>query len=211
MVERFCPCFLANYDFPSAVLSRLTTVNRVKSDVTSITTSIVNASTNIPFHFHSRLHNRVHSEMQYFHDHFLPSAPLCECNRFPVYSSKVGLVASRCKLSAVKDLCLACIKETLSVPYGTTPEIGSVFFTDKMRNEGISFYWNFYTMEEEQEIEFWQSEEEVFLSHDRSMQRIMPWLSKRGVRRTCPHVAGACRDIRCCRGTEAVVVSADSE
>ena len=33
----------------------------------------------------------------------------------------------------------------------------------------------------------------------------------RGVRRTCPHVAGACRDIRCCRGTEAVVVSADSE
>jgi hypothetical protein len=43
------------------------------------------------------------------------------------------------------------------------------------------------------------------------MQRIMPWLSKRGVRRTCPHVAGACRDSHCCRGTEAVIVSADSE
>ena len=73
------------------------------------------------------------------------------------------------------------------------------------------FLCNFYTEEEELEIEFWESEEEVFLFHDRSMQRIMPWLSKRGVRRTCPHVAGACRDIYCCHGTEAVVVSADSE
>jgi hypothetical protein len=149
--------------------------------------------------------------MQYFHHHFLPSAPLCECNRFPVYSSKLGDPPSGCKLSAVKDLCLVCIVETLSWPYGTTPEIGTVFFTDQMRDEWDSFYCNFYTKEEEQEIDFWETEEELFLCHDRSMQRIMPWLSKRGVRRTCPHVAGACRDIRCCRGTEAVVVSADSE
>ena len=99
----------------------------------------------------------------------------------------------------------------MSGQYGTTPEIGTVFFTDQMSNEWFSFYRNFYTMEEEQEMDFWESEEELFLCYDRSMQRIMPWLSKRGVRRTCPHVAGACRDIRCCRGTEAVVVSADSE
>jgi hypothetical protein len=181
------------------------------TSVKSITTSIVNASTNIPFPFHSRLHNRVRSKMQYFHHHFLPSAPLCDCNRFPVYSSKLGDPPSGCKLSAVKDLCLTCIEETLSWQYGTTPEIGTVFFTDQMWDEWDSFYCNFYTKEEEVEIEFWESEEEVFLFHDRSMQRIMPWLSKRGVRRTCPHVAGACRDIRCCRGTEAVVVSADSE
>ena len=63
------------------------------------------------------------------------------------------------------------------------------------------FLPRFFTNEEELEIEFWESEEEVFLSHDRSMQRIMPWLSKRGARRTCPHLAGACRDIDCCRGT----------
>ena len=123
----------------------------------------------------------------------------------------LGDSPSGCKLSAVKDLCLACIEDTLSWKYGTTPEIGTVFFTDQMWDEWDSFYRNFYTEEEELEIEFWESEEEVFLFHDRSMQRIMPWLSKRGVRRTCPHVAGACRDIRCCRGTEAVVVSADSE
>jgi len=89
----------------------------------------------------------------------------------------------------------------LSWQYGTTPEIGTVFFTDQMWDEWDSFYHNFYTKEEELEIEFWESEEEVFLSHDRSMQRIMPWLSKRGARRTCPHLAGACRDIDCCRGT----------
>jgi hypothetical protein len=181
------------------------------TSVTSITTSIVNASTNIPFHFHSRLHNRVRSKMQYFHHHFLPSAPLCECNRFPVYSSKLGDPPSGCKLSAVKDLCLVCIEDTLTWPYGTTPEIGAVFFTDQMWDEWDSFYCNFYTKEEQLEIEYWESEEELFLCYDRSMQRIMPWLSKRGVRRTCPHVAGACRDTRCCHGTEAVVVSADSE
>ncbi len=126
-----------------------------------------------------------------------------------MYSSKVGDPSSGCKLSAVNDLCLGCIEDTLCGQYGTTPEIGTIFFTEKMRRERNSFYCNFYTKEEEQEIEFWESEEEVFRCHDRSMQRIMPWLSKRGVRRTCPHVAGACRDIRCCRGTEAVVVSAD--
>jgi hypothetical protein len=48
--------------------------------------------------------------------------------------------------------------------------------------------------------------EETFLCYDRSMQRFMPWLSKRGMRRTCPHVPGACRNIDCCRGTETLPV-----
>ena len=57
-------------------------------------------------------------------------------------------------------------------------------------------------------MELWETDDEILLCVDRSMQRIMPWLSKRGVRRTCPHVPGACRSVDCCRGTEAVPVSA---
>jgi hypothetical protein len=121
-----------------------------------------------------------------------------------VYSSKSGDSTSGCKLSAVKDLCLACIEDTLCWKYGTTPQIGTVFFTDQMRDEWESFYQHFYTEEEVLEIESWETEEELFLCFDRSMQRIMPWLIQRGMRRTCPHVAGACRDVRCCRGTAAV-------
>jgi hypothetical protein len=58
-------------------------------------------------------------------------------------------------------------------------------------------------------MRLWETKEETSLCYDRSMQRIMPWLSKRGVRRTCPHVAGACHDIDCCRGTEAVPASCE--
>jgi hypothetical protein len=121
-----------------------------------------------------------------------------------VYSSKSGNSSPGCKLSAVKDLCLACIEDILSWKYGTTPEIGTVFLTEQMRHEWDSFYQRFYTKEEELEIESWETEEEVILSFDRSMQRIMPWLIQRGMRRTCPHVAGACRNVRCCRGTSPV-------
>ena len=103
-------------------------------------------------------------------------------------------------------------RSIFSSRYDTVPEIGDVFFTDELEVEWLDFYAEFYTVEEEKgEMELWETDEERDLCFDRSMQRIMPWLSKRGVRRTCPHVAGACRDIRCCRGTEAVVVSADSE
>jgi hypothetical protein len=80
-----------------------------------------------------------------------------------------------------------------------------------MHDEFDDFYKHFYTDDERNEIDAWETEEELFLCLDRSMQRIMPWLSKRGVKRTCPHVAGACRDILCCRGTEAVVVLANCE
>ena len=50
---------------------------------------------------------------------------------------------------------------------------------------------------------------DAFLRLDRSMRSIMPWLSKKGVRRTCPHIAGACRSLDCCRGTEAVPASSE--
>jgi hypothetical protein len=56
-----------------------------------------------------------------------------------------------------------------------------------------------------EKLEQWETDEETFLCDDRSMQPIMPWLSKRSVRRTCPHVPGASLDIACCRGTEAVL------
>jgi hypothetical protein len=107
----------------------------------------------------------------------------------------------------VNGLCLTCIQCIFSSLYGTVPEIGDVFFTKELEVEWSDFYATFYTVEEvERGMVLWETDEETFLCYDRSMLRIMPWLSKRGVRRTCPHVAGACRDIDCCRGTEAVPV-----
>jgi hypothetical protein len=176
------------------------------SATTTTTTPTVTAS--VPFHFLQRLNSRPRSHAQHFHHHFLPSAPLCECHRFPVYSSKLGDPPSACKLAAVSHLCLSCIEELLSHRYDTTPEIGAVFFTAQMREEWEDFYQAFYNKDEVCEVESWESEEELFQCFDRSMQRIMFWLSKRGVRRTCPHVAGACREVHCCLGTEAVVALA---
>jgi hypothetical protein len=82
--------------------------------------------------------------------------------------------------------------------------IGDVFLTEELWDEWLHYYNDFYREDEQVELNLWERDEETFLCYDRSMQRIMPWLSKRGVRRTCPHVAGTCRDIDCCRGTEAV-------
>ena len=42
------------------------------------------------------------------------------------------------------------------------------------------------------------------LFFNRCMQGLAAWLAEHGVRRTCPHVAGACRDSTCCCGLEAV-------
>jgi hypothetical protein len=90
------------------------------------------------------------------------------------------------------------------------PEIGEVFFTKELKLECLDFYAEFYTVEEEEgQMRLWETVEETFLCYDRSMQRIMPWLSKKGVRRTCPHIAGACRSLDCCRGTEAVPASSE--
>jgi hypothetical protein len=124
-----------------------------------------------------------------------------------VYSSKLGQPSSTCKLAAVNGLCLTCIQSIFASRYDTVPEIGDVFFTKELEVEWSNFYADFYTEEEQEgEMDQWETDEETFLCYDRSMQRIMPWLAKRGVRRTCPHVPGACRDIDCCRGTEAVPV-----
>jgi hypothetical protein len=108
----------------------------------------------------------------------------------------------------VNGLCLACIESIFDSCYGTVPEIADVFFTKELEAEWFNFYAYFYTVEEEEgEMGLWETDEETFLCYDRSMQRIMPWLSKRGVRRTCPHIPGACRSFDCCRGTEAVPAS----
>jgi hypothetical protein len=118
-----------------------------------------------------------------------------------VYSSRIWQTSSVCKLSVLHDLCLDCIASILDRRYGTVPEIGDVFFTAELRHKWRRYYRDFYREDEQAEMEQWESEEEMFRAFDYSMQRILPWLSKRGARRTCPHLAGACRDIDCCRGT----------
>jgi hypothetical protein len=123
-----------------------------------------------------------------------------------VHSSKVDHPSSGCKLAAVNDLCLSCIRFIFTARYGTVPEIGDVFFTKELQSEWFGYYSHFYTIQEKDEMDLWETDEEIFLCFDRSMQRIMPWLSKRGVRRTCPHVPGACPNIQCCRGTETMPV-----
>ena len=97
-----------------------------------------------------------------------------------------------------------CIASVLDTRYGTVPEIGEVFFTDRLRYEWRRFYRGFYTASERTQMRSWQSAEERSRRVDRDMQRIMPWLSKRGLRRTCPHAAGTCPHLLCCRGTAKV-------
>ena len=57
---------------------------------------------------------------------------------------------------------------------------------------------------ERTQMRSWQSAEERSRRVVRDMQRITPWLSKRGLRRTCPHAAGTCPHLLCCRGTAKV-------
>jgi hypothetical protein len=160
--------------------------------------------------FFDRLPARSRSQARYFKVCFRPSSPTCECDRFPVFSSKVKLGeyegdAGKCKLAAVSHLCLDCIHHVLDWKYGTEPEIGDVFLTAQLRSEYIAFYNTFYTTEEAFAME--RAEEYDF--YDRNMEVIMPWLSKRGVRRTCPHagVPFTCPQDTCSRGTEHVVVA----
>jgi hypothetical protein len=83
--------------------------------------------------------------------------------------------------------------------YGTEPEIGDVFLTKTLRAEYRAFYNTFYTTEEA----FAMQSAEEYDFYDRNMEVIMPWLSKRGVRRTCPHagVPFTCPQDTCSRGT----------
>ena len=104
----------------------------------------------------------------------------------------------------LNDLCLDCIASVLDTRYGTEPEIGDVFFTERLRYRWRRFYSTFYTSQERDEMASWQTAEQHSRRQHHDMQRIVPWLSKRGVRRTCPHVAGTCHDVLCCRGTAIV-------
>jgi hypothetical protein len=107
-------------------------------------------------------------------------------------------------MAALDGLCLDCVAPILDTHYGTVPEIGDVFFTDKLRYIWRRFYRNFYSQDEQAELSLWETEDERSRRLHQNMQRIVPWLSKRGVQRTCPHAAGKCRDLNCCRGTKAL-------
>jgi hypothetical protein len=159
----------------------------------------------MPSSFFGRLSSRTRAHTNYFQTHFLSSSPICQCNLFPVYSSKLGQLTSGCKLAAVKHLCLACICHVLDWEYGTEPEIGDVFLTDEMLDEYNSYYNTFYNRDETSAL----LQEEDYDFFECSMQVIMPWLSKRGVKRTCPHtgVPFSCDVLSCARGTEPVALT----
>jgi hypothetical protein len=127
---------------------------------------------------------------------------MCQCDQFPVYFSKLGQLTSGCRLAAVKHLCLVCICCVLDWDYGTEPEIGVVFLTNEMIDEYYAYYSTFYGREETTAL--MQKEDYDYL--ECNMQIVMPWLSKRGVRRTCPHAGESfsCLDAACRRGTEPV-------
>ena len=134
---------------------------------------------------------------------------MCECNRFPVHSSKLGLDSPRVKFAAINHLCLACMNENVFWwDYHTEPELSSVFWTDDLHCEWLTYYESFYT---EKELRIFVAEStraQLASRMDAIMTCITPWLSKRGVQRTCTH-AGSCYDLHCIRGTGPVSASAD--
>ena len=161
-------------------------------------------STPIPLDFHARLGTRRPSHAWHFRLRFSSPAPLYQCKRFPVYSSGSMDWNKVRRLTLLNDLCLDCIASVLDTRYGTEPEIGDVFFTERLRYRWRRFYSTFYTSQERDEMASWQTAEQHSRRQHYDMQRIVPWLSKRGVRRTCPHMAGTCHDVLCCRGTAKV-------
>lgn len=169
----------------------------------------ITRSLTIPSKFFALLSTRERPIQLHFQQHFLPSSPMCECKRFPVHSSKLGLDVPRVKFAAVNHLCLACMyEEVFSRDYRTEPELNSVFWTDELHCEWQTYYESFYT-DREIRILVAQFTRAEFISHlEAIMVCITPWLRKRRVQRTCTH-AGSCGDYGCIRGTEPVPVSAD--
>ena len=164
-------------------------------------------STTIPTDFFARLHSRSNrSAAAYFQSEFLSSSPICDCGDFPVYSTKVGQLTPGCKLKAVDNLCLYCINHALIHRYGTEPEIGDVFWTAELENEFQSYYLGFYTAEELEALDKAETEVRMIARYERTMLRFVPWLQKRGVRRTCPHTGSPtpCTSDDCLRGTEPI-------
>jgi hypothetical protein len=131
---------------------------------------------------------------------------MCDCGDFPVYSTKLGHLAFGCKLTAVDHLCLFCIRDALTYGYGTEPELDSVFWSADLQREYQMYYQSFYTRQEAEAQEAAESDEHWLARMEQTMQRLVPWLQKRGVRRTCPHTGTPtpCRAERCLRGTEPI-------
>ena len=50
-----------------------------------------------------------------------------------------------------------CIASVLDTRYGTVPEVGEVFFTDRLRYEWRRFYRGFYTASERTQMRSWQN------------------------------------------------------
>ena len=105
-----------------------------------------------------------------------------------MYSTKLGQLTPGCKLKAVDHLCLLCIRQTMMQRYGTEPEIGDVFWNAQLNGELKRYYGSFYTAEEIPVVLSAALPGDDYLVHlEQTMQRLVPWLQKRGVRRTCPH------------------------
>ncbi len=162
-------------------------------------------STTVASAFFSRLSTRAPVCAVYFKQHFLSSSPLCPCKRFPVYASKLGQLTPACKFSAVDHLCLVCVCELLHYGFDTTPSLEEAFWTKEMETEVYDYYYDFAMQDEllEQHLSLEQECAEM----ERNMERITPWLRKRGVHRTCVH-AGACLKLKCIQATVRVTTTA---
>jgi len=122
-----------------------------------------------------------------------------------VYSTKLGQLTPGCKLKAVDHLCLPCICYALTSRYGTEPEIGAVFWNAQLNDELMRYYCSLYTLEEYREVVAAAVPDNGYVPHlERTMQRLVPWLQKRGVRRTCPHNE---KSLMCC--SEACVIGTE--
>ena len=121
---------------------------------------------------------------------------MCGCGLFPVHSTKLDQLTPGCKLKAVDHLCLLCIRQALTHSYGTEPEIGAVFWNAQLKTEFLRYYLPLYTPEEAHAVLSAALSDDIYLAHlELTMQRLGPWLQKRGVRRTCPHGG---MSLKCC-------------
>jgi hypothetical protein len=110
-------------------------------------------------------------------------------------------------MSAVADLCLMCIRDLLTWDFGTVPSIADVFWNSEpeLENEFRHYYHRFYSEKEGIEVVRSKPAKHYDIFFNKMMERLRPWLAKRGRRRTCPHVAGTCDTLVCCWGTERVL------
>ena len=116
-----------------------------------------------------------------------------------MYSTKLGQLTPGCELKAVDHLCLFCIRQMMMQRYGSQPEIGAVFWHTHLEHEYYRYYASFYTREEIRVVASATLPDDGYVVRlERTMQRLVPWLQKRGVRRTCPHSG---KSLMCCSET----------